>query len=121
DLNKPPGSSRRTALFVQISHTHTFSSTPTQKMPIPHCELGHASVKVTAIGFGCVGMSEFYGPADEKENIAVLERSINLGRYGHGKTRSFSPPPDLAALAHAMVSSWDLEEAAGRLRGHASV
>ncbi|RUP47852.1 aldo/keto reductase, partial [Jimgerdemannia flammicorona] len=48
-------------------------------MAIPHRELGRTGVKVAAIGLGCMGMSDFYGPADEKESIAVLERSIELG------------------------------------------
>ncbi|OZJ03125.1 hypothetical protein BZG36_03876 [Bifiguratus adelaidae] len=36
-------------------------------------------VKVNPIGLGCMGMSEFYGQADEKENIRVLERALELG------------------------------------------
>lgn len=38
-----------------------------------------ASKFVAPIGLGCMGMSEFYGPSDEAESIAVLERALELG------------------------------------------
>jgi aryl-alcohol dehydrogenase-like predicted oxidoreductase len=42
-------------------------------------ELGKQGLKVSAIGLGCMGMSEFYGTADEKESIAGLHRTLELG------------------------------------------
>lgn len=42
-------------------------------------KLGSQGLTVSAIGLGCMGMSQSYGPADEKESIATLHRAIDLG------------------------------------------
>ena len=34
---------------------------------------------MSAIGLGCMGMSEFYGPSDEAESIATIHRALDVG------------------------------------------
>jgi aryl-alcohol dehydrogenase-like predicted oxidoreductase len=58
----------------------------------PRRKLGKTGQTISAIGLGCMGMSEFYGPRDDAESTRVIHRSIDLGidfldtadTYGNG-------------------------------------
>ena len=42
-------------------------------------QLGRNGPVVSAIGLGCMGMSEFYGPRDEAESVATIHRALDAG------------------------------------------
>jgi aryl-alcohol dehydrogenase-like predicted oxidoreductase len=42
-------------------------------------KLGRQGLEVSALGLGCMGMSESYGAADETESVATIHRAIELG------------------------------------------
>jgi aryl-alcohol dehydrogenase-like predicted oxidoreductase len=56
-------------------------------------ELGKSGLTVPAVGLGCMGMSEFYGPSEETLSIEVLHHALDRGitfwdtadMYGQGK------------------------------------
>ena len=56
-------------------------------------KLGHSSFSLSALGLGCMGMSEFYGTRDDQESVGVIHRALDLELnfldtadvYGKGK------------------------------------
>jgi aryl-alcohol dehydrogenase-like predicted oxidoreductase len=56
-------------------------------------KLGKSAVELSVVGLGCMGMSEFYGPADDAQSIEVIHQALELGvsffdtadMYGVGK------------------------------------
>jgi aryl-alcohol dehydrogenase-like predicted oxidoreductase len=75
-------------------------------------KLGSEGLTVSALGLGCMGMSQAYGPADEDESVATLERALDVGvtffdtsnayGLGHNETlvgRVLAPHRDEVVLA----------------------
>ncbi|WP_053206428.1 aldo/keto reductase [Jiangella muralis] len=48
-------------------------------MSLPQRALGRSGLTVSALGLGCMGMSQSYGPGDDIESIATIHRALDLG------------------------------------------
>jgi aryl-alcohol dehydrogenase-like predicted oxidoreductase len=67
-------------------------------------KLGSQGLEVSAIGLGCMGMSQSYGPADEAESIATLHRSIELGCTFLDTAEVYGPYTNEELLGRALRS-----------------
>lgn len=48
-------------------------------MTLPTRTLGRSGLEVSALGLGCMGMSQSYGSGDEAESVATIHRALELG------------------------------------------
>jgi len=84
-------------------------------------QLGRQGLEVSAIGLGCMGMSDFYGPADDRVSIDVLNHAIDIGVnfldtadiYGTGGTNERL----LAKVLHTRRNEVVLATKFGNVRG----
>lgn len=44
-----------------------------------YIKLGHSEIKISKVGLGCMGMSEFYGKTNDSDSINVLHKAIDIG------------------------------------------
>ena len=69
--------------------------------------LGSQGLVVSAIGLGCMGMSQSYGPADEAESIATLHRAIELGCTFLDTAEVYGPFTNEDLLGRALTGKRD--------------
>jgi aryl-alcohol dehydrogenase-like predicted oxidoreductase len=76
-------------------------------MALSKRKLGREGLEVSAIGLGCMGMSQSYGPADEAESIATLHRAIELGCTFFDTAEVYGPFTNEALLGRAFKGRRD--------------
>ena len=72
-----------------------------------YVNLGSQGLKVSVEGLGCMGMSAFYGPSDEAENLATLARAIELGVDFFDTAEIYGPFKNEQLLAKAFKGKRD--------------
>src|SRR6476620_1268351 len=75
--------------------------------PLPTRRLGTQGLEVSALGLGCMGMSQSYGPADERESIATIHRAIELGATFLDTAEVYGPFTNEELLGRALVGRRD--------------
>ncbi|AKT38415.1 aldo/keto reductase [Chondromyces crocatus] len=70
-------------------------------------KLGTQGLEVSAIGLGCMGMSQSYGAADEQESIATLHRALELGVTFLDTAEVYGPFVNEELLGRALVGKRD--------------
>ncbi len=70
--------------------------------------LGQSGISVSAIGLGCMGLSEFYGePAQESEAINLLHRAVDLGITHFDTAEIYGQGRNEQLLGKAFAGRWD--------------
>jgi len=65
-------------------------------------KLGRSGPEVSAVGLGCMGMSAFYGGADEAQSIAVIHRALDLGVTLFDTAEMYGPHTNEVLLGKAL-------------------
>ena len=74
---------------------------------LPTRRLGHQGLEVSALGLGCMGMSQSYGVPDDQESIATLHRAIDLGVTFLDTAEAYGPFTNEELLGKALEGRRD--------------
>jgi aryl-alcohol dehydrogenase-like predicted oxidoreductase len=69
--------------------------------------LGRQGLEVSALGLGCMGMSQSYGAADERESIATIHRALELGLNFFDTAEAYGPYVNEELLGRALKGRRD--------------
>ncbi len=69
---------------------------------LPKRTLGRQGLVVSAIGLGCMGMSQSYGTPDDAESVATIHRALELGVDYFDTAEVYGPFTNEALLGHAL-------------------
>jgi aryl-alcohol dehydrogenase-like predicted oxidoreductase len=70
-------------------------------------KLGNSGLEVSALGLGCMGMSELYGESNEAESIATIHRAIDLGINFFDTAEAYGPYANDELLGRALKGRRD--------------
>jgi aryl-alcohol dehydrogenase-like predicted oxidoreductase len=70
-------------------------------------ELGRSGLRVSAIGLGCMGMSEFYGPRDEAQSLATLRHALDSGVFFWDTADIYGPATNERLVGRALAGVRD--------------
>src|SRR5262245_59662330 len=65
-------------------------------------KLGRQGLEVSALGLGCLGMSQSYGIPDDQESIATIHRAIDLGVTFFDTAEAYGPYQNEELLGRAI-------------------
>ena len=69
---------------------------------LPPRKLGTQGLEVSALGLGCMGMSQSYGVPDDQESVATLHRAIDLGVTFLDTAEAYGPFTNEELLGRAL-------------------
>src|ERR1700722_15099856 len=74
---------------------------------LPKRKLGSQGLEVSALGLGCMGMSQSYGVPDEAESIATIHRALDLGMNFFDTAEVYGPFVNEELLGRALKGRRD--------------
>ncbi len=74
---------------------------------LPRRRLGTVGLEVSALGLGCMGMSQSYGVPDDRESVATLHRALELGVTLFDTAEAYGPFTNEELLGRALEGRRD--------------